>query len=61
MRRGQKPGASLFGGGGDVSFGTAARSRITAANPNGLGVSWLVEGEQRQVGLFGTLIDPHGN
>jgi predicted enzyme related to lactoylglutathione lyase len=33
----------------------------TAARLNGLGVTWLVELEERDGGLFGTLIDPDGN
>ena len=33
----------------------------TAAHLNDLGVTWLVEVEERDDGLFGTLIDPDGN
>ncbi len=36
-------------------------ARTTAAHLNTLGVSWLVELEARDDGLFGTLIDPDGN
>jgi predicted enzyme related to lactoylglutathione lyase len=36
-------------------------ARATAAHMNALGVSWLVELEEREGGLFGTLIDPDGN
>jgi Glyoxalase-like domain len=36
-------------------------ARATAAHLNTLGVSWLVELEARDDGLFGTLIDPDGN
>jgi hypothetical protein len=36
-------------------------ARATAAHLNELGVSWLVEVEERENGLFGTLIDPDGN
>jgi predicted enzyme related to lactoylglutathione lyase len=33
----------------------------TAAHLDDLGVTWLVELEERDGGLFGTLIDPDGN
>lgn len=36
-------------------------ARATAARLNGLGVTWLVELEERDGGLFGTLVDPDGN
>jgi predicted enzyme related to lactoylglutathione lyase len=36
-------------------------ARATADRLNGLGVTWLVELEERDGGLFGTLIDPDGN
>jgi predicted enzyme related to lactoylglutathione lyase len=36
-------------------------AHATAAHLNGLGVSWLVEVEDRGVGFFGTLVDPDGN
>lgn len=36
-------------------------ARATAAHLNGMGVSWLVQVEERDNGLFGTLLDPDGN
>jgi len=36
-------------------------ARATAAHLTDLGVSWLVEVEERADGLFGTLVDPDGN
>jgi predicted enzyme related to lactoylglutathione lyase len=36
-------------------------ARATADRLNALGVTWLVELEQREGGLFGTLVDPDGN
>ncbi len=36
-------------------------AHATAAHLNGLGVSWLIEVEDRGVGFFGTLVDPDGN
>ncbi|MFB9677369.1 VOC family protein [Streptosporangium vulgare] len=36
-------------------------ARATAAHLDGLGVTWLVEVERREAGLFGTLVDPDGN
>lgn len=36
-------------------------ARATAAHLNDVGVTWLVEPEEREGGLFGTLIDPDGN
>jgi uncharacterized glyoxalase superfamily protein PhnB len=36
-------------------------ARATADHLNALGVTWLVELEERAGGLFGTLIDPDGN
>jgi predicted enzyme related to lactoylglutathione lyase len=36
-------------------------ARAIADRLNRLGVTWLVELEQRQGGLFGTLVDPDGN
>jgi predicted enzyme related to lactoylglutathione lyase len=36
-------------------------ARATAARLNDLGVTWLVELEDREGGLFGTLVDPDGN
>jgi hypothetical protein len=36
-------------------------ARATAAHLTGLGVSWLVDLEERPDGLFGTLLDPDGN
>jgi predicted enzyme related to lactoylglutathione lyase len=36
-------------------------ARATAAHLNELGVTWLVEVEERPGGLFGTLLDPDGN
>jgi predicted enzyme related to lactoylglutathione lyase len=36
-------------------------ARATAGRLNKLGVSWLVELEEREGGLFGTVIDPDGN
>jgi predicted enzyme related to lactoylglutathione lyase len=36
-------------------------ARATAAHLNDVGVTWLVELEEREGGLFGTLIDPDGN
>lgn len=35
--------------------------QATAAHLNSLGVTWLVEPEDRGPGWFGTLIDPDGN
>jgi len=36
-------------------------ARATADRLNRIGVTWLGELEQREGGLFGTLIDPDGN
>ena len=36
-------------------------ARATADHLNALGVTWLVELEEREGGLFGTLVDPDGN
>lgn len=36
-------------------------ARGVAGRMNEVGVSWLVEVEQRPAGLFGTLVDPDGN
>ncbi|HEX3667640.1 MAG TPA: VOC family protein [Acidimicrobiia bacterium] len=36
-------------------------ARATADHLNTLGVTWLVELEERAGGLFGTLVDPDGN
>src|SRR5262245_51817870 len=36
-------------------------ARATAARLDDLGVTWLVELEERDGGLFGTLVDPDGN
>jgi predicted enzyme related to lactoylglutathione lyase len=36
-------------------------ARATAERLNAVGVTWLVELEQREGGLFGTLVDPDGN
>ncbi|HEY4397398.1 MAG TPA: VOC family protein [Acidimicrobiia bacterium] len=36
-------------------------ARATADHLNALGVTWLVELEERGGGLFGTLVDPDGN
>jgi predicted enzyme related to lactoylglutathione lyase len=36
-------------------------ARATTAHLNALGVSWLVELQEREGGLFGTLVDPDGN
>jgi predicted enzyme related to lactoylglutathione lyase len=36
-------------------------ARATAARLNDQGVTWLVELEEREGGLFGTLVDPDGN
>jgi predicted enzyme related to lactoylglutathione lyase len=36
-------------------------ARATADHLNELGVTWLVELEERDGGLFGTLVDPDGN
>jgi predicted enzyme related to lactoylglutathione lyase len=36
-------------------------ARATADHLNAVGVTWLVELEQRDGGLFGTLVDPDGN
>ena len=36
-------------------------ARATADRLNAVGVTWLVELEQREGGLFGTLVDPDGN
>jgi predicted enzyme related to lactoylglutathione lyase len=36
-------------------------ARAVAERLNGLGVSWLVELEDRDGGVFGTLVDPDGN
>jgi predicted enzyme related to lactoylglutathione lyase len=36
-------------------------ARATAERLDGLGVTWLVELEEREGGLFGTLVDPDGN
>jgi predicted enzyme related to lactoylglutathione lyase len=36
-------------------------ARATADHLNALGVTWLVELEERAGGLFGTLVDPDGN
>ena len=36
-------------------------ARATADHLNALGVTWLVELEDRAGGLFGTLVDPDGN
>jgi predicted enzyme related to lactoylglutathione lyase len=38
-----------------------ADARATADRLNAVGVTWLVELEQRDGGLFGTLVDPDGN
>jgi predicted enzyme related to lactoylglutathione lyase len=36
-------------------------ARATAARLDELGVTWLVEPEERAEGVFGTLVDPDGN
>ena len=36
-------------------------ARAVAEHMNSLGVTWLVELEEREGGLFGTLVDPDGN
>lgn len=36
-------------------------ARAMVAHLNSVGVSWLVEIEERTDGLFGTLVDPDGN
>ncbi|QUH00458.1 VOC family protein [Saccharopolyspora erythraea] len=36
-------------------------ARAVADHLTGMGVSWLVELEEREHGLFGTLLDPDGN
>ena len=36
-------------------------ARAVAEHLNSLGVRWLVELEEREGGLFGTLVDPDGN
>jgi len=36
-------------------------ARAVAEHLNSLGVTWLVELEEREGGLFGTLVDPDGN
>lgn len=36
-------------------------ARTTAARLDDLGVTWLVDLEERDGGLFGTLVDPDGN
>lgn len=36
-------------------------ARATAARLDELGVTWLVEPEEREGGVFGTLVDPDGN
>ncbi len=36
-------------------------ARATADRLNAVGVTWLVGLEQREGGLFGTLVDPDGN
>lgn len=36
-------------------------AQATAERLNGLGASWLADLEERNDGLFGTLIDPDGN
>ena len=36
-------------------------ARATAERLDALGVTWLVELEERDGGLFGTLVDPDGN
>jgi len=36
-------------------------AHATADHLKGLGVTWLVELEEREGGLFGTLVDPDGN
>ena len=36
-------------------------ARAVAEHLNSLGVTWLVELEERDGGLFGTLVDPDGN
>lgn len=36
-------------------------ARAVAARLDALGVTWLVELEEREHGLFGTLVDPDGN
>ncbi|MDQ6855273.1 MAG: VOC family protein [Actinomycetota bacterium] len=36
-------------------------ARATADRLNGLGVTWLLELEERDGGMFGTLVDPDGN
>jgi hypothetical protein len=38
-----------------------ADAKATAEHLTGMGVTWLVEVEQRKDGLFGTLLDPDGN
>jgi catechol 2,3-dioxygenase-like lactoylglutathione lyase family enzyme len=38
-----------------------ADARATAAHLTGMGVTWLVELEDRGPGLFATLLDPDGN
>jgi catechol 2,3-dioxygenase-like lactoylglutathione lyase family enzyme len=36
-------------------------ARATAARLDELGVTWLVKPEEREGGVFGTLVDPDGN
>ena len=36
-------------------------ARATAERLNDIGVTWLLELEERDGGLFGTLVDPDGN
>jgi predicted enzyme related to lactoylglutathione lyase len=36
-------------------------ARATAERLNDLGVTWIVEPEEREGGVFGTLVDPDGN
>jgi predicted enzyme related to lactoylglutathione lyase len=36
-------------------------ARATAARLDEMGVSWVVKVEEREHGLFGTLVDPDGN
>lgn len=36
-------------------------ARALASRLDHLGVSWLVEVEERPIGLIGTLVDPNGN
>jgi len=62
----------LIDGRGDVAYANPDPGRVilnfhvddaraTAERLNDIGVTWLVELEERDGGLFGTLVDPDGN